>query len=200
MLRCVLCSQTEADGFHYFDLNSDDPGRVGTATVVRDSAAAAMVKLMFADMPGVDEEQAFLARCMAKQQVDFILGENSGQVSLQGAFGCDLLQPRHLHARPPWRRSLQCMHAVTAVHCVRSLECMRELCRESGRRRMAALLQRAATLSFLDQYSQPSCGWVVTLTPRRRSGTPPATPTNPDTVQGWRCGPELLAQRLCVPG
>eukprot|EP00892_Ulva_mutabilis_P009409 jgi/Ulvmu1/6840/UM031_0045.1 len=79
--------RTDADRFHYFDLNGDDEAVVGTATVVRDSSAAAIVQLMFADMPGVDEEQAFQARCMAKQQVDFILGENTGQTTLQAFFG-----------------------------------------------------------------------------------------------------------------
>lgn len=81
-----LCSASEPDKFHYFDLNgrdSDDP--IGSANVIRDAANAALVSLVFADLPGVDEQQRFEARCMAKQQVDFVLGENNGAISLQAS-------------------------------------------------------------------------------------------------------------------
>lgn len=90
------CSASSPDNFHYFDLNGindDDP--IGVATVIRDAANAALVSLIYADLPGVEEEQRFQARCMAKQQVDFVLGENSGQISLQASVGCALLRDCH---------------------------------------------------------------------------------------------------------
>jgi hypothetical protein len=62
----------------------------------RDSANAAWLSLMYADMPGVDEMKQGLARCFAKQNIDFILGSNevtigNGRpgVSFQVGIGCD---------------------------------------------------------------------------------------------------------------
>lgn len=92
----MVCRASTPDGFHYFDLNGDDEDPVGSATVIRDAANAALVSLIWADLPGVNEEQAFQARCMAKQQVDFVLGENSAEVSLQGEFGCASHRPQPL--------------------------------------------------------------------------------------------------------
>lgn len=65
--------------------------------MLRDSAGAAMVALMYADMPGVSKNERQWARCMAKQTVDFIIGQNPDSFSYVVGVGCGVacgyLQP-----------------------------------------------------------------------------------------------------------
>jgi hypothetical protein len=67
----------------------------------RDSAQAAWLALMYADMPDVTPARAAMARCFAKQNIEWMLGGNdvpagkatsfSFQVGFSGA-GCVLAQ------------------------------------------------------------------------------------------------------------
>lgn len=43
----------------------------------RDSLKAAMIALMWADLPGVDGTRALDARCFAKAQMAYVLGDNA---------------------------------------------------------------------------------------------------------------------------
>ena len=96
----------KADGFRYFDINgggTDNDGDIvaggptGVDGVFRDSAGAAAVALLFADLPGVNITHSTWARCMAKQTVDFMLGQNSEEFSYMVGYGCALSLNRHLY-------------------------------------------------------------------------------------------------------
>lgn len=65
-----------------------EDGPPGVQGVFRDSAGAAVVALMYADLPGVEEDQSRWARCMAVQTVNFMLGVNEDQFSYLVGFGC----------------------------------------------------------------------------------------------------------------
>jgi hypothetical protein len=102
-MECILrlttrrscCSQAPGDdGFRYFDINgpADDAaivegGAPGVSGVFRDSAGAAVVALMYADLPGVDADNSHWARCMAMQTVNYMLGSNAEQFSYVTGFG-----------------------------------------------------------------------------------------------------------------
>lgn len=86
----MLCREAGVDGFRYFDINgegtsNDDdiiPGSPpGVPGIFRDSAGAAAVALLWADLPGVEPKHAQWARCMAKDTIDFMLGQNSEEFS-----------------------------------------------------------------------------------------------------------------------
>jgi hypothetical protein len=67
-----------------FSLGEENKQRSG---IFRDAANAAWLSAMYADLLGVDPERAFLAQCMAKQTVDFILGKNPLGLSFQVGMG-----------------------------------------------------------------------------------------------------------------
>lgn len=54
----------------------------------RDSAGAAVVALMYADLPGVGADNSHWARCMAVQNINFMLGDNDNGFSYMVGFGC----------------------------------------------------------------------------------------------------------------
>ena len=56
----------------------------------RDVSNVAMLALMYADLPAVTEQRAQWARCLAKQSVDYILGDNPAALSYLVGFGCAL--------------------------------------------------------------------------------------------------------------
>jgi hypothetical protein len=87
-----MCRAAAQDNFRWFDANGVDPDDPlapgGLRGMLRDSANAAMVALMYADLPGVTSTEAQLARCMAKQNVDFIIGDNTDARSYVVGLGC----------------------------------------------------------------------------------------------------------------
>jgi Glycosyl hydrolase family 9 len=56
--------------------------------ILADGANVALLALMYAALPGVTDQRALWARCMAKQTVDYILGSNPAQTSFVVGFGC----------------------------------------------------------------------------------------------------------------
>ena len=56
--------------------------------LLRDAANVAWLALMYADLPAVPAQRAQWARCLAKQTVDYILGDNPSAMSYMVGFGC----------------------------------------------------------------------------------------------------------------
>ena len=90
-LRAYVCRANSLN-LRFAALTDDDAKPA--AGLFRDSANAAWLALMYADLPGVRDTRARLARCMALQNVRFILGDNTIQVggttgfSFQVGLGC----------------------------------------------------------------------------------------------------------------
>lgn len=64
----------------------EDPAEPANG-MFRNSANAAWISAMFADLPGVTPVQSKLARCMALQTVNFLLGLNPAEISFQVGVG-----------------------------------------------------------------------------------------------------------------
>jgi hypothetical protein len=80
--QCRIAPGSGGVGLRYAKLGPDDKPVDG---MFRDSANAAWLSLLYADMPGVSALRQGLARCLAKQTVEFILGNNA--VQLGGSAG-----------------------------------------------------------------------------------------------------------------
>jgi hypothetical protein len=69
----------------------DTPKEGPRTGVLRDSAHAAWLSAMFADLLGVTPKRTRLARCMAWQTLEFILGKNAADLSFQVGMGAYVL-------------------------------------------------------------------------------------------------------------
>jgi hypothetical protein len=96
MIACRTTEDNNGGGFHFaaahigeYRISTPDNPGFDTAAdqarlqsgLFRDSMNAAMIALMWADLPGVPEDQALSARCFAKYQVAYVLGDNVLQQS-----------------------------------------------------------------------------------------------------------------------
>ena len=80
----------------------------------RDAANAAMLALMYADLPGVPAQRTRWARCMARQTVDYILGDNPADWSYLVGFGCAADHGRSVELLACWSKGSVLWHGMHA--------------------------------------------------------------------------------------
>jgi hypothetical protein len=78
----IVCRLTPKGMLRYPDVNSHG--------LFRDAANVAMLALMYADLPAVTPQRQKWARCIARQTVNYILGDNPSQWSYMVGFGYGL--------------------------------------------------------------------------------------------------------------
>jgi hypothetical protein len=76
----------------------------------RDAANAAWLSAMYGDLLGVTPKRSRLARCLAMQTVDFVLGKNPVGLAFQVGMGpCVLSQSLERDMIKLWLRCVKCI-------------------------------------------------------------------------------------------
>jgi hypothetical protein len=84
----------------------------------RDAANVAMLALMYADLPAVTPQRQKWARCMARQTINYILGDNPTEWAYMVGFGCAVSHSCTKHAV----ENAEFTRPITYIHGLHTLE------------------------------------------------------------------------------